>query len=170
MSEQPPVDGTYWQRQREWQPPDDAQVPRRRLGRSVWVLAAVIVLLAVAVVAWRLWPSQKDEAQQAAEQFVGAVADGDCARAADLATADVAAQIGTYCDEQTGSVVAGLFGDKQPGVEVTEVDGDEATASVSASVMGISLRVELTMLREDGQWRVARFGLPGGLPGQLPGG
>jgi cbb3-type cytochrome oxidase subunit 3 len=170
MSEQPPVDGTYWQRPQGWQPPDEATVPRRRLGRSVWVVAAVLVLLTVAVAAWRLWPSERDEAQQAAEQFVAAVADGDCARAADLSTSDLDDQIDTYCDEQSGSVVAGLLGDRKPTVEVTEVDGDEATASVSTSVLGVALRVEMSMLREDGQWRVARFGLPDGLPGQLPGG
>lgn len=170
MSEQPPVDGTYWQRPEGWQPPEEAQVPRRRIGRSVWGVAAAVVLLAVALVAWRLWPSSEDDVQQAAEQFVAAASDGDCDRARELSTGQAADQIGSYCDEQSGSTVAGLLGDQEPSVEVTEVDGDQATASVATSVLGVSLRLDLSMVREDDQWRVAEFGLPDGLPGQLPGG
>ncbi len=171
MSEQPPVDGSYWQRPQGWQPPDEAPAtPRRRVGRSVWVLAVVAVLVVAAVAAWRLWPSQEDDVQLAAEQFVAAAADGNCDRAAQLAAGQAADQLGTYCDQQSGSVVAGLFGNQQPVVEVTGVDGESATASVSASIIGVSVSVEMSLVREDGQWKVSGLRLPNGIPPGLVGG
>ncbi len=167
-SGRPPVgEGELWQRPAGWQPPEQAQVPRRRIGRSVWVLAALLVVLVVGVVAWRLWPSPADDVQAAAEQFVDAAASGDCDRAAELSTGTVGAQLDTFCSEQDTSTLGALVGNVKPTVEVTDVAGDEATASVAATVMSVSIRLELTLVEEDGEWRVSELALPEGLPDEL---
>jgi hypothetical protein len=168
-SSQPPAEGELWQRPPGWQPPEQAQVPRRRIGRSVWVLAALLVVLVAGVVAWRLWPSSSDDVQVAAEQFVEAAAAGDCGRAGELSTGTVADQLGTLCSEQDTSTLGALIGDVEPTVEVTDVDGDDATASVAATVLSISVRLELSLVNEDGEWLVSELALPEGLPDDLLG-
>lgn len=163
----PPGEGELWQRPAGWQPPEQAEVPRRRIGRSVWVLAALLVVLAAGVVAWRLWPSPADDVQVAAEQFVDAAASGDCDRAGELSTGTVADQLNTLCNAQGTSTLGALIGNVEPTVEVTDVDGDDATASVAATLMSISVRLELSLVNEDGEWLVSELALPDGLPDGL---
>ena len=154
-----------WQRPEGWRPPERAEVPRRKIGRSVWVFAGLAVLLVVALVTWRLWPSSEEEVQAAAQEFVNAAVDGDCARAREFSTGTVNDQVGNLCNEPLGSLV----GDAEPTVEVNEVDGDQATATASLSIAAFTLQLEMAMLNEDGQWLVSEVTLPGGLPEELLG-
>ncbi len=168
MSEQPPPDGSYWQRPQGWEPPEGAEVARRRRGRAVWVVAAVLVLLAAGLAAWRLWPNQDEEVRRAAQEFVDAVSTGDCERADARSTGQAAGQLDQYCTRESGTTLATLLGGRDPRVEVSAVEGDQATAVVSTSVVGVSVRVDLNMRHEDGEWKVAQVVPPAGLPADLP--
>lgn len=140
-------------------------MPRRRIGRSVWIFAGLAVLLVVALAAWRLWPSSEEEVQKVAQEFVNAAVDGDCERARELSTGTVNDQVGSLCNEPLGSLV----GEAEPTVEVGEIDGDEATATASLSIAAFSLKLDMSMLNEDGQWLVSEVALPGGIPEELLG-
>jgi hypothetical protein len=168
-SSRPANGDALWQRPEGWRPPEQADVPRRKIGRSVWILAGLALLLVVALVAWRLWPSSEDEVREAAEQFLDAAVTGDCVRAEELSTGEVRDQLGTLCSEQDPSPLAGLSGNADPSVEVDDVDGDQATATGSLSVSSFALQVEMSLLKEDGEWLVSELALPGGLPEELLG-
>lgn len=166
---QPAEGDELWQRPEGWRPPEQAQVPRRRIGGSVWVLAAVVLLLVVALVAWRLWPSSDSDAQEVAEDFLDAAVAGDCGRAQELSTGNVSDQLGALCGEQDTAGLAGMLGEADPTVEAVDVEGDEATADASLSIASFSLRVEMTLTNQDGEWLVTDLALPGGLPEELLG-
>jgi len=135
----------------------------------VWVPAGLALVLVVALVAWRLWPSSKSDVQEAAQEFLDAVVAGDCARAEELSTGTANDQIGTLCSEQDPAPLEELLGDAEPTVEVDDVDGDEATATANLSISSFSLRLEMSMVNQDGQWLVSNLTLPGGLPEELLG-
>ncbi len=165
---QHPGGDELWQRPEGWQPPETADVPRRKIGRSVWVLAGLALVLVAALIAWRLWPSSEGDAEEVAQEFLDAAIAGDCARAEELSTGDVNSQVGTLCGQQ-GSQFGTLLGDADPTVEVDEVDGDEATATAALSIASFSLQLEMSMVNEDGRWLVSELTLPGGLPEELLG-
>lgn len=132
-------------------------------------MAGLVLLLVVALAAWRLWPSSENDAQEVAQEFLDAAVAGDCGRARELSTADVGGPLETFCGEQDTAQLAGILGDAEPTVEVDEVDGDEATATANLSIASFSLQLEMTLLNEDGQWLVSGFTLPAGLPEELLG-
>ena len=165
-----PSDGDeLWQRPEGWRPPERAEVPKRTIGRSVWVLAGLALLLVVALVAWRLWPSSESDVQEAAQEFLDAAVAGDCDRARELSTGNVNDQLGTLCSEQNTAPLSEVLGDAEPTVEVDDVDGDQATVTGNLSIASFSLRLDMSMVNEDGQWLVSDLALPGGLPEELLG-
>jgi hypothetical protein len=62
-----------------------------------------------------------------------------------------------------------VLGDAEPTVEVDDVDGDQATVTGNLSIASFSLRLDMSMVNEDGQWLVSDLALPGGLPEELLG-
>ena len=132
--------------------------PRMRL---IALLAAIAVLVVVALLVLGGGGTPEDEARQTAEEFTGAVEEGDSEAACELLSDELRAGIGGDQCPQRLSAAAGEAGD---GLEIVitavRVSGPKAVADTEVTRPGAEAPQESTLeLAEDGDgWRISSLG------------
>jgi ketosteroid isomerase-like protein len=106
--------------------------------------------------------SEEASAQDAAKDYVQARNEGDAGRVCELYSDELISELGaTNCEafikEQTAGVATSFT------LVGVEEDGDRATATLRAAVAGNEIRggagrLQVTMARQDGEWKITSLG------------